>query len=244
MVTDIRKVFNEFFLKVYMQIKLLKDIVSSVIGPSGARVVDLLYDKKNVNEFLIAKKLNLTINQTRNILYKLADEGLVSFIRKKDAKKGGWYTYFWTLNSGKSLAKFKESLVKMMADAESKIKSRRAGRFFFCENCHIEYDEENALIHSYTCPECGEALILKDNAVEVENLEKEREKLGSILSEVNEELEVIGEKQQKARARKTKAEQKKKENERLARRQEKKRLAEKEGKIKKSSNGKKKKKSK
>ena len=50
-------------------------------------IVDLLYGKANVNEFLIAKKLNVTINQARNILYKLGDEGLVSFIRKKDKKK-------------------------------------------------------------------------------------------------------------------------------------------------------------
>jgi len=88
-----------------MQIKLLKDIVSSIVGQSSSKIVDLLYDKKNVNEFLIAKKLGLTINQTRNVLYRLADEGLVSFIRKKDNKKGGWYTYFWTLNSGKSFVK-------------------------------------------------------------------------------------------------------------------------------------------
>ena len=71
-----------------MQIKLLKDIVSSIVGQSPAKIVDLLYGKKNVNEFLIAKKLKLTINQTRNILYKLADEGLVGLVRKKASKKG------------------------------------------------------------------------------------------------------------------------------------------------------------
>src|SRR3989344_5349786 len=93
-----------------MQIELLRDIVSSVVGKNAAGIVDLLYNKKNVNEFLIAKKLNLTINQTRTILYKLADEGLVSFIRKKDSKKGGWYTYFWTMEEKRGLSRFKEEI--------------------------------------------------------------------------------------------------------------------------------------
>lgn len=211
-----------------MQIKLLKDIVTSVIGQAGGKIVDLLYDKKNVNEFLIAKKLALTINQTRNVLYKLADEGLVSFIRKKDSKKGGWYTYFWTLNSGKSLVKFKARLVANIEDLKTKINIRNAGRFFICPNCHIEYDESNALLHNYTCPECGEPLQLKDNSAEVESMNKDVVKLESVLAEVDKELGIIEVEEQKVKVRRMKAEQKKKDNERRARKKEKERLAKKE----------------
>lgn len=217
-----------------MQIKLLKDIVSSIVGPSASKMVDLLYDKKNVNEFLIAKKLELTINQTRNVLYKLADEGLVSFIRKKDSKKGGWYTYFWTLSSGKSLTKFKEHLDKQIADIQSKIGTRKAGRFFFCPNCVLEYDEENSLLNNYMCPECGEPLELKDNTSEIQTLEKEIEKLRAVLAEVQSELEVIGVKDQKIKARKIKAEQKKKEKERAERKKERDKLNKKLGIVKKT----------
>jgi len=84
-------------------IELIKESVSGIIGKNGEPIVDILYKKKNVNEFLISKKLNLTINQTRNLLYKLSDKGLIYFIRKKDSKKGGWYTYFWTLDTKKCL---------------------------------------------------------------------------------------------------------------------------------------------
>src|SRR3989344_4929140 len=118
-----------------MQVKLLKDIVTSVVGANSAKIVDLLYEKKNVNEFIIAKKLKLTINQTRNILYRLADEGLVSFVRKKDIKKGGWYIYFWTLNTGKSLIKFKENLQKDIDNLNNQINSRKTKRFFYCKHC-------------------------------------------------------------------------------------------------------------
>lgn len=189
---------------------LLKQVVGSIAGTSSGGLVDLLYGKKNVNEFLIAKKLNLTINQTRNILYKLADEGLVSFIRKKDSKKGGWYTYFWTLNSGKSLIKFKETLTHEIDKLQQQLSLKRDGRFFVCENCTLEFDEESALAHNYSCPECGEVLSAKDMGGEVKNLEKEISKINSVLDSVEAELHTLFEKEDKARTRRIKAEVKKK----------------------------------
>ncbi|MBX4196366.1 hypothetical protein KW805_02145 [Candidatus Pacearchaeota archaeon] len=211
-----------------MQIDLLKDIVASVAGKNAVGIVDLLHGKKNVNEFLIAKKLNLTINQTRNILYKLSDEGLVSFIRKKDSKKGGWYTYFWTLNSGKSLLKFREKLLKNIEDLKTQASTRKTKQFFYCPNCTIEYTEENALLHDYTCPECGEILQVKESTAEISGIEKEVTRLESILANINEEIGTINKKEDQARGRRFKAEAKKKEQERLARKKERARLKKKE----------------
>src|SRR3989344_2201535 len=91
--------------------KLLKKIIREFVTTDPDKLVEILFKKKNVNEFNIAKKLQLTINQTRNILYKLGDDGLVSFIRKKDNKKGGWYTYFWTLETEKGLDKYKAKIL-------------------------------------------------------------------------------------------------------------------------------------
>ena len=80
-----------------MQINFLKKVVENTAGIEAVRIVDLLYGKKDVNEFLIAKKLALTINQTRNLLYRLSHLGIITSIRKKDKRKG-WYIYFWTFN--------------------------------------------------------------------------------------------------------------------------------------------------
>lgn len=203
-----------------MQIELLKNIVSSVAGDKAKGIVELLISKKNVNEFLIAKKLGLTINQTRNILYKLADEGLVSFIRKKDSKKGGWYTYFWTLNQDKSLARFKDSLLKSIEQLKVTLNSKKTERFYHCPNCDLEFNEENAIINDYTCPECGEVLQLKDNNKESATLEKEIAKNEKILVEVDTELATLHVKEGKVRIRKAKADDKKKKLERLAKKKE------------------------
>ena len=214
--TKFRKVFNGTLLGRMMQINLLKNIVTSIAGSSASGVVDLLYNKKNVNEFLISKKLKSTINQTRNILYRLADEGLVSFIRKKDVKKGGWYTYYWTLNSGKSLLKFKEKLQQNIETLEQQLAQRRTGRFFVCKNCDIEFNEESSLTHNYTCPECGQVLDVKDLSAEMSQIEKDVTRLKSLLATVQEEVQIISGKETKARERKLHAEAKKKQVERAA----------------------------
>ena len=214
--TKFRKVFNGTLLGRMMQINLLKNIVTSIAGSSASGVVDLLYNKKNVNEFLISKKLKSTINQTRNILYRLADEGLVSFIRKKDVKKGGWYTYYWTLNSGKSLLKFKEKLQQNIETLEQQLAQRRTGRFFVCKNCDIEFNEESSLTHNYTCPECGQVLDVKDLSAEMSQIEKDVTRLKSLLATVQEEVQIISGKETKARERKLHAEAKKKQAERAA----------------------------
>lgn len=197
-----------------MQVGLLKNVVSSIAGQQASGIVDLLHDKKNVNEFLIAKKLKLTINQTRNVLYKLADEGIVSFIRKKDKKKGGWYTYFWTLNVGKGLNKFKDNLVKSMDEMKSRLNLKRTERFYHCPNCNIESNEETALLYQYTCPECGEVLQLKDKGKEVEQLEKDIAKMEAILNDIERELGFVVKKEGVVKARKIRAEAKKKSKER------------------------------
>ncbi len=203
-----------------MQVSILREVVSTIAGERAKTIIDLLIDKKNVNEFLIAKKMKLTINQTRNILYKLGDEGLVSFIRKKDAKKGGWYTYFWTLNPEKGMLKYKEGISKSMDLINNQIRSKKTERFFFSPNCSIEFNEETALLNEYTCPECGEILQLKDNSKEIIALEKEIIKFNGMLASVDAEIKVIQEKDEKIKFKKIKVEEKKKKEEREERKKQ------------------------
>ena len=66
-----------------MQVKLLHDLVEELAGVDTGRIVGILFDKKDVNEFLIAKKMELTINQVRNILYKLSAALLANILATK-----------------------------------------------------------------------------------------------------------------------------------------------------------------
>jgi len=211
-----------------MQIDLIKEIVSNVIGKSGEQIVNILYKKKNINEFLIAKKLSLTINQTRNLLYRLSDKGLVHFIRKKDSKKGGWYTYFWTLNEKKSLELLKEQKNIKISSLESELQKRKQERFYYCPASNLEYNEEEALENNFISPETGEVLQLKNNKDEVSKLEIEITKLKILIEEVSQELEQLEKKDMKEKERKMVVEAKKKEIERKTKREKLKRLKKKE----------------
>lgn len=207
-----------------MQIKLLKDVVSAIAGEEATGIVDILYNKKNVNEFNVAKKLGLTINQTRNILYKLADQGLVSFIRKKDSRKGGWYTYFWTFDTGKSLELLRGQIANKINELESELESRKRKRFYYSPGIDAEYSEEEALEYDFVCPETGEIMQLKDNSVIISGIEKEIFELKSALEEIEEAVEVVEKKAERAKSKRLKAEAKAKEIEREKKRRKRARL--------------------
>jgi transcription factor E len=201
----------------------LKEVVVIVVGKQAEEIVDLLDGDKYVNEFIIAKKINLTINQTRNILYKISDSGLVSSIRKKDKKKG-WYTYFWKIEVLKSLEFLKEIILKNLNQFKNQIRSRETKRFYVCERCNVEFTEENAMLHDFTCNECGEIFSVKSNEKVLKEFKKNEEKLGKKLELVNEEIKKEKEKIDKIKQK----ENKKLEQEKFKKKQETKMAAEKE----------------
>ncbi len=197
-----------------MQKDLLKKLTSTIIVQGGDKIIDILYKKKNVNEFLISKKLNLTINQTRNILYKLLDSSLVSFVRKKDKKKGGWYTYFWTLNIKESLELLKNQISKKIKELEEELGKRKIERFYYSPSANIEYTEEEALEYNFICPETGDVLQLKDNSKLISQLDIEMSKLKLLIDELNKEVGDLQKNEMKSRERRFKREEKKKKEKR------------------------------
>ena len=179
-----------------MRKKFLKEALYLVVGKVSEELVDLLDTKKHVNEFNIAKKLNLTINQTRNLLYKLSDNGLVSSIRKKDKKKG-WYTYFWTFNEERAFLLLKKTLFNEITQLENQLKSREEKRYYICKQCNIEVTEETALLHDFVCPECGEVYELQDNNKSIKEINSSINRVKLKLKEVEDELEITGSKNEK-----------------------------------------------
>lgn len=210
-----------------MQIKLLKSLVEEIAGANSPVIVDILFNKDDVNEFLIAKKMGLTINQVRNILYKLSAEDLVSFIRKKDKRKG-WYIYFWTLNTEKCLVRLEQSLIKKIEDLSFQLKSRQQKRFYECKPCHIEVTEETALAHDFSCEECAEIYTLAENDKPIKEIMGKIARRESELKLIKEELvNIRGDKEkkkQKKEKKDIKAKEKLKKEKKEARAKEKKKL--------------------
>jgi transcription factor E len=146
--------------------------------------------------------MNLTINQVRNILYKLSAEGLVSFTRKKDKKKG-WYIYFWTLDKEKCLKKIEDEYIKKLGELKQVLSDRENKRYYICKGCNIEVGEEKALESDFSCDECTEVYGLVDNTNAIRDVKgkitKKENELKEIKSELEMERERVGKKKEKKR---------------------------------------------
>lgn len=180
--------------------KLLGILAEKIIGKSACSIIDVIKDKKDVNEFKISAKLKLTINQTRNLLYKLYEQDVVSFIRKKDKQKG-WYIYYWSLNTKKALELLARMKERELLQLSYLLKSRENKRFYVCPDCNIEVTEETALGHDFFCLECGNLLKLNEDKKKVEDTTKEIEKVKKLLEEIYGEINKLRESEGKKRVR-------------------------------------------
>lgn len=169
-------------------IELLKELIIRITGKGSESIVNILYGKKNINEFKIAEKLKITINQVRNILYKLMEVGIMDSTRKKDKKKG-WYTYFWTLNVPKALNVYKNLKEQEIAVFENLLKSRELKTFYFCQLDNIEMSEETALNHNFMCPECGQLLQPVPKEKKIKEIQSRIEAVNKKIAAISEELE-------------------------------------------------------
>ena len=184
-----------------MQINLLKALVGEIAGEPSIPIVDILFNKKDINEFLISKKMNMTINQVRNILYRLSALGLVGHIRKKDKRKG-WYIYFWTLNTEKCLVLLAQDLKNKLEQLNHLLDIRQTKRFYVCKPCQIEVSEETALEHDFMCEECAEVYALSKNEAKIRELKGKITRKQKELEVIQTEVKVIREKSAKKRSKK------------------------------------------
>ncbi len=159
--------------------KIVEEIVSEVAGEDVWPLVKALRNKNNVSEFKLADSIRKEINLTRNMLYRLYDNNLVSFIRKKDKKKG-WYIYYWTFNNKRIKDLVHDTKKRRYERLLERLGREKSTQFYACASKCMRLDFEQGHDFNFKCPECGLLLELEDNAqkikvlqVEVGKLEKE-----------------------------------------------------------------------
>lgn len=190
--------------------KLINDLILEIAGKDVVPLIGLLKNKTDVSEFKLAAKLKLSVNQVRNMLYKLNSYNLVDFTRQKDKVKG-WYIYFWTFNM-----KLAKQMAVSMKNNKLNILRKRLEKesnelYFVCPSGCVRFDSINVMDYQFKCPECGKMLIKEDNKKNVEKIKKE---ITSIETELN-ELKEFEEKQQKALEKKLEKEREKEKEEKL-----------------------------
>ena len=152
--------------------KITEETVSEVAGQDVLPLIKALRNKANVSEFKLADNIKKEINQTRNMLYRLYENNLVSFIRKKDKKKG-WYIYYWTFNQKRIKDLANDLKKKKLEKFEERLTREKTTQFYICGNKCIRLDFEQSHDFNFKCPECGQLLELEDNTEKVRKLEQD-----------------------------------------------------------------------
>ncbi len=150
--------------------KIVEEIVSEVAGEDVLPLVKALRNKSNVSEFKLADSIKKEINLTRNMLYRLYDNNLVSFIRKKDKKKG-WYIYYWTFNVRRVKDLIGGIKKKKFERLNERLQREKNTQFYICSNKCVRLDFEQSHDFNFKCPECGQLLDVEDNSKKIMELE-------------------------------------------------------------------------
>jgi len=161
--------------------KKIYGLINEIAGERAVPIVEYLKDRKNVSEFIIADKVKMDMQTTRNLLYTLNSYNVATYIRRKDRKKG-WYISYWTFNR----KRVKDLIEKLRKDKVSKLHERlkkeedNKGNFFICTKACARLDFERATEFEFKCPECGILLHQQDNTKTIEHIKERIKELESI----------------------------------------------------------------
>jgi transcription factor E len=193
--------------------ELLNNLIKQLAGNDTLKLVEILKKRKDVSEFKIAEKLGISVNQVRNMIYRLQEYNLMSFIRKKDKTKG-WYIYYWTLDKVKILNLIIDIKGKELIEFAKEISNIENTRCYICKPCRFKTSEDEALEAQFICNSCGEILeeqdALKRKRELIKKTKKNKEDLeiakGIIDTYKNiqtkkKEKELVKEKEEKLKAR-------------------------------------------
>ncbi|MEK6849512.1 MAG: hypothetical protein AABY01_02995 [Nanoarchaeota archaeon] len=169
---------------------LIEDVVTSLVGEDVLPLVKALKNKTNVSEFKLASSIRREINLTRNMLYRLYDHNLVSFMRKKDKQKG-WYIYYWTFNLKRIKYLATDLQKKRLEKLQERLHREQTTQFYSCEDNCIRLSFDQATDFEYKCPECGKLLNQEDNAPKIAEIQAEIAGLEKLLAPVKEKVKSV-----------------------------------------------------
>ena len=152
--------------------KKIEKLVIELIDEQALPIVKLIIQGiENVSEFKIAEDLEISINQVRNILYKLQKHNLISSTRKKDKKKG-WYVYYYTFNFNHANSLYKSLQQNKIISLKEQIQEEESNNFYVCpKNCK-KLPMEEALSNNFQCPDCNRILKESNSKKEIKELQK------------------------------------------------------------------------
>jgi transcription initiation factor TFIIE subunit alpha len=142
---------------------LIQQVVTELIGEEAIPIVFYLRGKKQISEFIIAEELDIEIHLTRNLLYRLLEFNIVSFLRKKDRIKG-WYICYWDFNEHMVPYLAEKIRLSKISKLRDRLEREESNIFYLCKNACTRMTFEKSMEFNFKCPECGEIMQEQDNS--------------------------------------------------------------------------------
>jgi len=154
------------------EVDTIVTMVKAMFDSDVAEIFRYMYelDEEVVDEE-IAKVLNMKLNDVRRALYRLSEQGLVSYRRIRD-RTTGWYTYYWKVNKAQIPLIVKQRKKVTISKLKERLKFEEENEFYICLNCGSRYLFDEALENEFKCYRCGSSLVYYDNGAIVEALRK------------------------------------------------------------------------
>ncbi|MBU1198717.1 MAG: hypothetical protein KKF46_01565 [Nanoarchaeota archaeon] len=143
--------------------ELITHVVTELVGEEALSIINYLKGKKQISEFIIAEELDLEIHLVRNLLYRLLEFNIVSFIRKKDRIKG-WYICYWDFNDHMVPYLAEKLRLSKISKLKERLEKEDNNTFYMCRTACVRMPFEKSMEFNFKCPECGNLMHEQDNS--------------------------------------------------------------------------------
>jgi transcription initiation factor TFIIE subunit alpha len=154
----------------FLENPLLQGLLYQVAGEHGATVAKALLGKELTDEDL-AKRVGISINLVRRILYDLYDNRVVSYRRIRD-EESGWYMYYWKLDPERAIEHVKDNQRLLLQKLEERLERERNTMYFACSAGDPKVPYDVAVETDFKCPQCKGRLKPYDNTQVIVSLER------------------------------------------------------------------------
>ncbi len=162
----------------------VQDFLEKKAGKNAAELIKACCKKNTpVKDEDVAGKLNLKVTDVRTTLNRLHYRGIANYHKTKN-KKTGWYSYTWTINTGRVLELVVEEQKEEIEKLERLLEEEESYSFFSCKKKCQEFPFEIAAEYQFKCPICGATMKYLDNKKRKRNLAKRIKELQMAISKI------------------------------------------------------------
>ena len=152
-------------------IKRLKDLVFSLAGDLGIKIIEILLSREELSDDELSQIIGIRVNDVRRILYRLYEYGILMYRRTRDPETN-WFVYYWRLNPAGFLDSLRRRHNRLLKLLKERLAYEENNMFYICKNKCVILTFDEAIESSFKCPVCGGPLEFYDNSLIKEILKK------------------------------------------------------------------------